>query len=163
MGILPLLVIANSFENAVAIGTASLLAMVMTGVFISALRNLLPLELRLIAVLLVAAAVLSLIHIGMQYWFYDVSQALGLYLPLIAVNCLILAWAEEYALRHGVMKSLFNILLAGLCVFVIVLVVGLIREYAGLPLLKQPAGTFFVFGFLIALYRFTGNLRQQAG
>lgn len=162
MGILPLLVIANSFEKAVAIGSVCLLAMVMTGVFISALRNLLPLELRLIAVLLVAAAVLSLIHVGMQYWFYDISQALGLYLPLIAVNCLILTWAEEYALRHGVMKSLFNTLRAGLCVFVIVIVIGLIREYAGLSLLKQPAGAFLVFGLLFAMHRFAGNLRRQA-
>ena len=163
MGILPLLVIANSFEKAVAIGSVCLLAMVMTGVFISALRNLLPLELRLIAVLLVAAAVLSLIHVGMQYWFYDISQALGLYLPLIAVNCLVLAWAEEYALRHGVMKSLFNTLLAGLCVFIVVIVIGLIREYAGLSLLKQPAGAFLIFGLLFALHRFAGNLRQQPG
>lgn len=162
LGILPLLVIANSFENAVAIGSVSFMAIVMTSMIISALRNLLPLELRLMAVLLVAASVLTLIQTGMQYWFYDFSQILGIYLPLIAMNCLILDWAEEFAIRHGVIKSLLTTLLAGLCVFVIVIVVGLIREYAGLTLLKQPAGAFLVFGLLIALYRFAGNLRQQS-
>ena len=163
MGILPLLVVASSFDTAVAIGVTSLLAIVVTGIILSALRNLLPIELRLVAILLVAASVLSLIQMGMHYWFYTVSQKLGLYLPLIAMNCLILVWAEEFALRHGVIKSLLNMLLAGLCVLVIVIVAGLIREYGGLSLLKQPAGAFLVSGFLIALYKFAGNQQQQSG
>jgi len=163
LGILPLLIVANSFENATAIGMVNLVAIVTTGIIIATLRNLLPLELRLVVILLVAASVLSIIYVGMQFWFYALSQQLGIYIPLIAVNFLLLGWTEEYALRNGIIKTALHTMQAGLGVLVIVIVIGLIREYAGLSLLKQPAGAFLVLGLLIALYNVAGNRQQQSG
>ena len=163
LGIMPLLLVANSFKTAAAIGMVSLLVVSIASVIISAIRNLLPVEIRLAAVLLVITSVVSLVYILMQFWFYSISQELGIYVPLIAMNCLVLAWAEEYALRHGVIKSLLHALQAGLGILAILIMIGVVREYAGLTLLKQPAGTFLVFGLLLALYNFAGNQQRQSG
>jgi len=163
LGIMPLLMVANSFETAAAIGIVNLLTMVVAVTVISATRNLLPVEIRLPAMLLVITSVVSLVYILMQFWFYAISQKLGIYIPLIAMNCLVLAWVEEYALRHGVIKSLLHTLQAGLGILTILIVIGVIREYAGLSLLKQPAGAFLVFGFLVALYNLAVNQQRQSG
>lgn len=163
LGIMPLLIVANSFKTAAAIGIVNLLVVIIASMAISAIRNLLPVEVRLTAMLLVITSVVSLVYILMQFWFYSISQELGIYVPLIAMNCLVLAWAEEYALRHGVIKSLLHALQAGLGILAILIVIGVVREYAGLTLLKQPAGAFLVFGLLLALYNFAGNQQRQSG
>jgi Na+-translocating ferredoxin:NAD+ oxidoreductase subunit E len=162
LGIMPLLLVANSFKTAAAIGMVSLLVVSIASVIISAIRNLLPVEIRLPVMLLVITSVVSLVYILMQFWFYAVSQQLGIYIPLIAMNCLVLAWVEEYALRHGVIKSLLHTLQAGLGILAILIVIGVIREYAGLSLLKQPAGAFLVFGLMVALYNLAGNQQRQS-
>jgi electron transport complex protein RnfE len=163
LGILPLLVVADSFETATFIGLANMLAIVITGLIVSVLRNLLPVEIRLAAVLLVAASVLSLLYVGMQYWFYALSQKSGIYLPLIAVNCLVLAWAEEFALRKDAVTTVWRTFLAGLAVLAIVIIAGVIREYSGLPLLRLPVGAFLVSALLVALYNFASNQQRQSG
>ncbi len=163
LGIMPLLMVANSFEIAAAIGIVNLLVVIIASLTISAIRNLLPVEIRLTAMLLVITSVVSLIYILMQFWFYAVSQKLGIYIPLIAMNCLVLAWVEEYALRNGVIKTLLHTLQAGLGILAILIVIGVVREYAGLSLLKQPAGAFLVFGLLLALYNLAGNQQRQSG
>ena len=163
LGIMPLLVVANNFENAAAIGIVNLLVIIIASLTISAIRDFLPVEIRLTAILLVITSAVSLVYILMQFWFYAISQKLGIYIPLIAMNCLVLAWVEEYALRHGVIKSLLHTLQAGLGILTILIVIGVIREYAGLSLLKQPAGAFLVFGFLVALYNLAINQQRQSG
>ena len=163
LGIMPLLVVAKNFESAAAIGMVNLLVIIISSLTISAIRDLLPVEIRLTALLLVIASVVSLIYLLIQFWFYAISQDLGIFVPLIAMNCLVLAWTEEYALRHSVIKSLLHALQAGLGILAILIMIGVVREYAGLTLLKQPAGTFLVFGLLLALFNFSGNQQRQSG
>jgi electron transport complex protein RnfE len=162
LGIMPLLMVANIYESAAAIGIVNLLVIIIASLAVSAIRNLLPIEIRLPAILLVTASVVSLIYMFMQFWFYAVSQQLGIFIPLIAMNCLVLAWVEERALRNGVIKSVLDTLLAGLGILVILIIIGVMREYAGLSLLKQPAGAFLVFGFLLALYNFASNQQRTS-
>ena len=163
LGVMPLLLVANSLETATAIGVINLLVVILASLVILSIRNLLPVEIHLTALLLVIASVVSLVYIFVQFWFYAVSQQLGIYIPLIAMNCLVLAWVEEYALRNSIIESLLHTLLAGLGILAILIVIGVIREYAGLPLLKQPAGAFLVFGILVALYNLVGNQQRQSG
>lgn len=163
LGIMPLLVVANNLESAAAIGIVNLLVIIIASLTISAIRNLLPVEIRLVAILLVIASVVSLVYILLQLWFYAISQKLGIYVPLIAMNCLVLAWVEEYALHNSVIKSLLHSLQAGVGILAILIMIGVIREYAGLSLLKQPAGAFLVFGLLLALYNLASKQQQQSG
>ena len=163
LGIMPLLVVASSFESAAAIGIVNLLVIIIASLAISAIRNLLSVEIRLFAILLVMASVVSLIYILLQFWFYAISQKLEIYIPLIAMNCLVLTWLEEYALRNGVIKSMLHSLRAGVGILVILIMIGVIREYAGLSLLKLPAGAFLVFGLLLAFYNLAGKQQQQSG
>lgn len=162
MGILPLLVVANSFESALAIGTINLLALVSTGLIISVLRNLLPVAIRMVAVLLVSSCVVMLLQTGLQLRFYELSQSLGIYLPLIAVNCLVLSLPEECTSTESVVKSFLSMFVTGLCILAIVVVAGLIREYAGLAVLRQPTGVFLMLAFLTALYRYITDLQIKS-
>lgn len=162
LGIAPLLAVAVSLETSAAIGVVNLLALVTTAMIISSIRHLLPLEIRLTAILLIAASVISLIDVFMQYRFYEISRQLGFYLPLLAMNALVLAWAEEHALRNGIISSLSSTLKAGTAILVVVTVIGATREYAGLSLLKQPAGAFLVLGLLLALYNLVTAGRPQS-
>ena len=99
-------------------------------------------------------------HIFLQFRFYELSLKLGMYVPLIAMNCLALSLAEEYALRHDVARSLARGLLVGMEILLLMIVLGTIREY-GLSIINQPAGAFLLLAFVLAgLQWFTLRHRQ---
>lgn len=150
LGIAPLLVVTDTVEKGTAIGGINLVVMVLSGLAVSVIRNLLPEKTRLTAILVINATIVSLIIILMQLYLFDLSQKLAIYIPLIAVNCLVLAWAEEYALRNTVLNSVMHVLLAGAGIYIMLVLLAFVREYSGLALLKQPAGAFLVLALLLA-------------
>ena len=161
LGILPLLAVTVAFENAIAIGLIHLFVLVTVGLVVSVIRNLFPLEIRQACILLITTSIVSLVVLFLQLWSYETGRELGMYVPLLAVNCMVLAWAEEFALRHGVIKSFINTVVAGISILVILVIIATVREYSGLFLLKQPAGAFLVLASLIALCNFIVLRRVQ--
>jgi Na+-translocating ferredoxin:NAD+ oxidoreductase RnfE subunit len=150
LGICPLLAVANSIQTGWTMGMVFLISITAVSLFLSVVRNLVPLALRLTAIVLVSAATLSLLHIFLQAWMYEASLKPGIYVPLMAMNCLVLAQAEECALRNNVARSCGRALAAGTGVLLIVLALGTVREYASLPLLQQPPGAFLLLALVIA-------------
>ena len=163
LGILPLLMVADTVVTAATMGLVNLLAIVLLCLIISITRNFISLKIRMTAILLISASVVTVIGLLAQFWFYEVTQKLGIYIPLVAVNCMALAWAEEYALRQSIVGSLLRTLKAGAGILVLLVIIGFIREYSGLSLLKQPAGAFFVLGLLMAMYNRISCKQEQTG
>lgn len=154
LGIIPLLVVSDTIEKGLAIGIANFVVLVITCLIISAIQNLVPREIRLVTILLINVSVVCLVGLVLQVVNFEISQLLGIYLSLIAVSTLVLASTEEYAIRHNLADTLFFSVTTGLVILFITVIIASIREYSGLVLLKQPAGTFLVLGTLIALFNF---------
>lgn len=161
LGIIPLLMVTDTFEKGMAIGVINLVVIVLSSMMVSVIRNLLPLETRLTAILLINATIVSLVLLLTQLWFFEYSQNLGIYIPLIAVNCLVLVWAEEYALSNGLISSGVRTFTAGTGILIILVVIACIREYSGLIILKQPAGVFLLLGLLTAVYSLAGAGKEH--
>ena len=160
LGICPLLGAANNMSTGMAIGIVYLSALTFLSLMMSMVRSLVPVELRITAIVLAFTTILSLVHIFLQFRFYELSLKLGMYVPLIAMNCLALSLAEEYALRHDVARSLARGLLVGMEILLLMIVLGTIREY-GLSIINQPAGAFLLLAFVLAgLQWFTLRHRQ---
>ena len=180
LGLCPLLAVTDTLVNGLALGIATLLALVATSVTVSALRYLIPHEIRLSVIILVVASSVTVIDLGVKAYFYELSEVLTIFIPLIAVNCLIIARAEEFAARSGVVFSLVDSLATGLGFLLSLVALGAVREilgygtlfrdaalifgesgygleisllpdYAGLHLATLPAGAFLLLGMLIAI------------
>ncbi len=180
LGLCPLLAVTDTLVNGLALGIATLLALVATSVTVSALRYLIPREIRLSVIILVVASSVTVIDLGVKGYFYELSEVLTIFIPLIAVNCLIIARAEEFAARSGVVFSLVDSLATGLGFLLSLVALGALREilgygtlfrdaallfgesgygleisllpdYAGLHLATLPAGAFLLLGMLIAI------------
>lgn len=161
LGIAPLLMVTDTVEKGAAIGVINLLVMVFVGLIVSAIRNLLPRGARLTAILIINATVVSLVLFLVQLWFFEFSKMLGIYIPLIAMSCLVLVMAEEYALRNGVIKSVIQVFIAGTEILIVLVVLAITREYSGLTLLKQPAGAFLLLGLMLAVCSLNGKKHDE--
>ena len=150
LGICPLLVVADTMQTGTAIGIVYLSALILISLIMSSVQSLVPVALRVTTIVLVSATVLTLIHIFLQFWFYEPSLTLGIYVPLIAMNCLLLAHAEEYVLRNNLIPVLIHSLLTGMGILLLLIVIGATREYSGLSIIKQAPGAFLLLAFVIA-------------
>ena len=150
LGICPLLVAADTMQTGMAIGTVYLSALTLISLIMYIIRSLVPVALRVTVMVLVSATILALIHIFLQFWHYELSLKLGIYVPLIAMNCLVLAYAEEYVLRNHLSQVLVHGLMIGMGILLLMIVIGTIREYSGLSIIKQAPGAFLLLAFVIA-------------
>ena len=162
LGLCPLVTVAVSLKAALAISVVCIIAIVVVNGLVSATRHLWPFPMQLSVILLINAAVVSLAHMFLQFCCYEISLTLGIYIPLMAMNCLMIAWAEEYSLQHGMMDSVVNGLKAGLVLLLVLTVTGSIREHAGLVLLQQPFGAFFMLALMLALFNVIHTHGQSA-
>jgi Predicted NADH:ubiquinone oxidoreductase, subunit RnfE len=183
LGICPLLVAATNSVTAVTMGMVALLSLILISIVVSGLRNIISYDLRITIIIFVSATLVNVIYFCMQTWFYELSLVLGIYIPLIAMNCLVLANAEEYALQNNVLNSFLYSLKVGIGMVFLIIVVGMFREItgygtvlqqsellvgdmarswkmtllngdSGLPFFKSAPGAFFVLGLVIALTNF---------
>lgn len=164
LGLSPLLAQCETLYSALVMGLAFVIALLSSVAVIGALRRLIPWSCRLIFILLVTATVVTILDRFMQAWLFDIHQMLGIYVPLIAMNALLLVTLEETALRRPLSQSLKTAAVTGVVVFVLLSGVGLMREClgqggelmyaAGLPIMGTAAGMFLTLGCLIAAVRF---------
>lgn len=150
LGICPLLVAADTLPTGAAIGMVYLSAFTLISLIMYSVRSLVPVELRVTAIVLVSATVLACIHIFLLFWFYELTQKLGIYVPLIAMNCLVLAHAEEYALQNHLLPVLVHGLMIGMGILLLMIVISGIREYSGLSIIQQAPGAFLLLALAIA-------------
>jgi len=178
LGLCPLLAVSHSVVNAVGLGLATLLVMTCSSLVVSMLRQYIPAAVRTPAFVLIIAIFATCADLVMRAYTFELYQILGIFVPLIVANCIILARAEHFAGNHPIAASTLDGLMMGLGFALVLLVVGALREafgngtlFAGMDMLFGPAatawkihlmdggllllllppGAFLVVGFLIAL------------
>lgn len=171
LGLSPLLARSETAATALLMGLTFIIVLLSSAAVIATLRHLVPRTYRLIFILLVTATIVTILDRFMQAWLFDLRQAVGIYVPLIAMNALLLCTLEETALRHSLARTLKSAAVTGVAVFALLAAAGLIRNLsgqgaelmhaAGLPLMGTAAGAFLTLGCLIAAVRFL-TLRSAA-
>jgi electron transport complex protein RnfE len=131
LGMCPVLAVSNTAENALAMGLATLFVLVSSNAAISALRRFIPKEVRIASYILVIATFVTVVDLAIQAISLDLHKALGAFISLIVVNCLILGRAEAFASKNTVGRSIVDGLGMGIGFTFALLCLGAVREIAG--------------------------------
>ncbi len=164
LGLCPLLAISNTLENAIGLGLATLFVLVLSNASISLTRTLVDDAIRLPVFVLVIAALTTCAELLVQALDYQLYQSLGIFLPLIVTNCLILGRAEALAKRETIVISTIDGLAQGLGFFLVLVSLGALREWmsGALILAALPPGAFIALGLLVAIHQWIqGKLKQK--
>ena len=155
LGLCPLLAISNTLENAVGLGLATIFVLILSNASISLIRSLVPDAIRLPVFVLIIAALTTCAELLVQALHYPLYQSLGIFLPLIVTNCLILSRAEALARRESVWISTLDGAAQGVGFFLVLIALGGLRELLSrtLILVALPPGAFISLGLLVALHR----------
>ena len=167
LGTCPTLAITTSASNAIGMGAAATFVLVCSNAAISLLRNFIPDKVRIPAFITIIATFVTIVQLLLKAFLPAIDESLGIYLPLIVVNCIILARAEMFASKNRVLPSVVDGLGMGVGFTAALLAMSIIREIIGsgslfgislfgsgfTPMLIMilPPGGFFAFGILIAL------------
>lgn len=165
LGTCPTLAVTTAASNAIGMGVAATIVLICSNAVISALRKVIPDKVRIPAYITIIAAFVTVVQMVVKAFAPSIDKSLGIYLPLIVVNCIILGRAEMYASKNSVIPSILDGLGMGIGFTATLLLMGSIREILGngtwfgmdLPgniqiiIFLLPPGGFFVFGMLIAL------------
>ena len=164
LGLCPLLAVSNTLENAIGLGLATLFVLVLSNASISLIRTLVDDAIRLPVFVLVIAALTTCAELLVQALDYQLYQSLGIFLPLIVTNCLILGRAEALAKRETIVISTIDGLAQGLGFFLVLVSLGALREWMSgmLILAALPPGAFITLGLLVAIHQWIqGKLKQK--
>ena len=167
LGTCPTLAVTSSVKNALGMGVAATIVLLCSNMTISALRKVIPDQVRIPCYIVLIAGFVTMVEMLMHAFAPSLYEALGIFLSLIVVNCIILGRAEMYASKHGVIDSAIDAVGMGIGFTVALFLMASIREifgngtWLGLPIpvlsenpisiLTLAPGGFFVFGCLIAL------------
>lgn len=144
LGLCPLLAVSNTVINALGLGIATALVMISSNVTVSLIRHWVRPELRLPVFVLVIASFVTAIELTMNAYFHDLYNVLGIFIPLIVTNCVIIARAESFASRNNVPFAFYDGLMMGLGFTLVLLALGAMREVLGQGTLFD--GAHFMFG-----------------
>jgi len=136
LGLCPALAVTASIENGLGMGLAATFVLIFSNMLISMLRNIIPDQVRIACFIVLIATLVVIVEMVMKAFFFPLSQQLGIYIPLIVVNCIILGRAEAFASRNPVLLSMADGLSIGIGFTLSLSLVGSIREILG-------AGTWF--------------------
>ena len=167
LGTCPTLAVTTQASNAIGMGVAATLVLICSNAVISLLRKVIPDKVRIPAYITIIAGFVTMVQMLVKAFAPAIDESLGIYLPLIVVNCIILGRAEMFASKHSVIPSMVDGLGMGVGFTAAMLLMGAIRELFGagtifgLPVTSGfmdpilifilPPGGFFVFGLLVAL------------
>jgi H+/Na+-translocating ferredoxin:NAD+ oxidoreductase subunit E len=131
LGLCPLLAITTSAINGLGLGLATTLTLVTTNVTVSLSRKLIRPEVRIPVFVLLIASVVTTIELGMNAWFHGLYNVLGIFIPLIVVNCNIIGRAEAFASKNSVDRALLDGLAMGIGFTLVLITLGGLRELVG--------------------------------
>lgn len=165
LGMCPTLAITTAASNGVGMGLATTFVLVCSNLFISLLRNVIPDKVRIPSFIVIIASFVTMLEMMMKAYLSDLSASLGVYIPLIVVNCIILARAEAFAFKNPVLPSVMDGLGMGLGFTVAITLLSCIRELLGsgtvfgwqvmpesfvpIAIMTSPAGGFITLGILL--------------
>ena len=168
LGLCPTLAVTTTLENAIGMGLAATFVLVCSNGLVSALRRVIPAAVHIPCYIVIIATFVTAIDLLMQAYLPDLSASLGIFIPLIVVNCIILARAEAFASKNGVLASVFDGLGMGVGFTLALTLIGMIRELIGsgclfgmqvmsasyepMLLFVMASGGFLTFGILLGLF-----------
>lgn len=180
LGLCPLLAVSNSAINALGLGIATVFTLTITNALVSLIRPLISKEIRISLFVLLIASVVTALEMFMNAYFHELYLILGIFIPLIVTNCIIMARAESYASKNDLWLSIKDGFFTGLGFALVLFVIGVIREvighgsifsqahllfgefgkymswqlfedYQGFLIAILPPGAFFVLAILVAI------------
>ena len=167
LGMCSTMAITTSISNGVGMGISVLIILTLSNIFISALRKIIPNEVRIACYIVVIAGFVTIVDLCLQAFLPDIANSLGVFIPLIVVNCIILGRAEAFASKNSPLDSILDGVGIGLGFTLALTVIGAVREILGsgaifgvnlgfaevAPLIFVLApGAFLVLGYLMVLF-----------
>jgi electron transport complex protein RnfE len=177
LGLCPTLAVTNTVENGIGMGVAVTFVLVFSNLLVSALRNIIPSKVRIAAFIVVIATFVTVVELVMQAFTYGLFLKLGIFIPLIVVNCILLGRAEAFASRNGIVRSLldglgigigYTLALSALAAFREILATGAVTlyetpiqlfgpSYEPFRFLVQAPGAFIALGLMLAVMNILGK------
>ena len=164
LGMCPTLAVTTGATNAIGMGLSTMAVLILSNLIISLLRNIIPDGVRVPAFIVIVASLVTIVQFSLQAYAPDVNNSLGIYIPLIVVNCIILGRAEAYASKNGVISSVFDGIGMGIGFTIGLFCLGMVREligagtlfgmqvmpsgYEGATIFIMPPGAFLVLALL---------------
>jgi len=187
LGLCPTLAVTTSAYNGLGMGAASTFVLLCSNIVISLIRKGIPKKVRIPCFIVVIATFVTIVDMVLKAYQYDLHRNLGLFVPLIVVNCMILGRAEAFASRRSLTESIVDGLGMGLGFTVTLFLLGAVREllgggtitffqlgetliqidafgegYAGVLVMILPPGAFISLGFMVALQNYLMNRSEKA-
>ena len=131
LGLCPVLAVTKSVENGIGMGVATTFVLVGSNVLVSALRKLIPPKVRIACYIVIIATFVTVVELLMQAYAYPLFLKLGIFIPLIVVNCIVLGRAEAFASKNGVLRSLLDALGIGIGFTLALMSLAAVRELLG--------------------------------
>jgi len=131
LGLCPTLAVTSSVENAIGMGLAATFVLTCSNMIISLIKNLIPDKIRIPCFIIVIASFVTIVDLSMNAYKPEIHKSLGLFIPLIVVNCIILGRAEAFASKNKLLPSLLDGLGMGLGFTLALVLIGSIREILG--------------------------------
>ena len=178
LGLCSVLAITTSFFNGLGMGAAVTVILTLSNIIISAIRKIVPDKIRIAMFIVVIAGFVTMVDLLIQAFIPDLAKSLGVFIPLIVVNCIILGRAESFSYKNGVAASFFDGIFQGIGYTVVLLIMCIIREFLGngtfgggllgidgkgiqiipaefgIGVMTLPVGGFIVLGCLIAAMQY---------
>lgn len=171
LGMCPVLAVSNSAVNALSMGLATTFVLVLSNIVVSSIRNLVPSQVRIAMFIMVIATFVTVAEYLLQTISLEIYAALGAYVPLIVVNCIILGRAESFASKNPILPSILDGLGTGVGFIIAIFMMGALREILGSGslfgvalfgdqfepwvVMILPSGGFFVLGFILLILAWT--------
>ncbi|MEO5364004.1 MAG: electron transport complex subunit E [Magnetococcus sp. DMHC-8] len=178
LGMCPTLAVTTSVENGIGMGLATTFVLLGSNTVIAMIRNLIPSDVRIPAYIIVIAAFVTIIDLSMNAYVHDLHKVLGIFIPLIVVNCVILGRAEAFASKNTVIASAIDGIFTGLGFTLALIILGGVREvlgagtFLGISVMGSafqpslvfvlPPGAFIALGFILVGVRWI-NQKRDAG
>ncbi len=178
LGLCPTLAVTNAAINGLAMGLATTFVLLMSSILISLVRNIIPAQVRIASYIVVIATFVTVVDKFLAAYTPDISKALGAFIPLIVVNCLILGRQEAFSSRNNAGRSILDGIGMGVGFTVVLTLLGAVRELLGegsvfgLAVMPEsfntwlvmilPPGAFLTLGLMIGLANWYNDRRTQA-
>ncbi len=177
LGLCPLLAVSTSFVNGVSLAIATIFVMALSSGVVASVRSFIPHEIRIPVFILIIASLVTVVDLAMNAWLHELYLVLGIFIPLIVVNCIVLARVEAFAAKNTPLVAAWDGAMMGIGMVVAIAVLGGLRELIGTGMLFSgiemvipganplqllpadypgflvtilPPGAFLVLGFMIA-------------
>jgi len=176
LGLCPLLAVTNTAINGIAMGVASTFVLVCSNTVVSTLRNIIPNKVRIPSFIIVIASFVTIVDLSMNAWAHQLHKTLGLFIPLIVVNCLILGRSEAFASRNPILRSVIDGFGMGIGFTFALFLLGAVREvfgagklfgyeilgsgYTDVLVMILPPGAFIAMGILLGMFNYIDSKRS---